>query len=67
MAIDLKNMQSGAASVGQTQETHTVVDAYDAQMGTFHCPVSDVPQDELLPVKQLPTAPDPSPFKLGQL
>lgn len=65
--MNLKDMQQGAADVGQTQSTHTATEAYDSQQGTFHCPVSDVPQEELLPMKQFPMAPAPSPFKLGNL
>lgn len=66
MSIDLKKM-SNAQNVGQGQEHPDAVSAYDAQMGTFKDPVADASQDDLLPVKQLPKAPDPSPFKLGSL
>ena len=47
-------------------ENKTPVDEYDQTHGTYKDPVESMTTDEKLPLKQMPQAPDPAPFKFGQ-
>lgn len=41
------------------------VEQYDGKYGKYKDNVSNIPEDEHLPIKEMPQGPDPQPFKLG--
>jgi hypothetical protein len=62
MAADLD-----VSNVGVTSTYKEAVEAYDAKHGKYEDTVAKVPTDELLPLKEVPKGPDPSPFTLGPM
>lgn len=56
-----------ASNVGQDKTHKDVTDAYDAEHGKYEDTVAKVPEEERLPLREMPKGPDPSPFTLGPM
>ena len=60
-------MPQDTNDVGAGRTYSSPTKKYDAQQGTYSDNVEPYPQDDKLPLQELPQAPDPSPFKIGPM
>ena len=55
------------SDVGADKPVKDVNDSYDKRYGTYKDAIQDTPVEERLPTANMPKAPDPSPFTLGNV